>query len=83
MTGQDETDGARARAEVPSDSVRYIDRKGIHWKVWERDTRNDPGARAPSCLIFVCDDVIRRVWTYPAAWRELGPDSLAELSWSG
>ena len=82
MTAHDEPDRARVRADAPLDTVRFMDSSGVHWQVWERDTRNDPGAPAGACLIFVCDDVIRRAWIYPAAWRELGPEALAELSWS-
>ena len=60
----------------------FVDQRGVLWHVVERDARRDPGARADRCLVFDCADVCRRVWRYPAHWRELSPDELVALSWS-
>jgi hypothetical protein len=37
-----------------------------------------PGQR---CLIFASADAVRRVWSYPAEWRELSDAELEALSW--
>ncbi|MDB4898970.1 MAG: hypothetical protein JWN53_778 [Gemmatimonadetes bacterium] len=37
-----------------------------------------PGQR---CLIFASADTVRRVWSYPADWRELSDMKLEALSW--
>jgi hypothetical protein len=39
-----------------------------------------PGARAPRCLVFMSEAAVRRVWAYPATWRDLSPDALLALS---
>jgi hypothetical protein len=32
-------------------------------------------------LIFANAEVVRRVWDYPADWRELSADELLAVSW--
>lgn len=61
--------------------VDFVDAAQVRWRVTERDARDDPGARADSCLIFASGEVIRRVWHYPPTWRELPPAALVALSW--
>ena len=53
----------------------------VRWHVNEVDARRVPGARGARCLLFACDQVIRRVWRYPADWRSLDGPGLALLSW--
>ena len=62
--------------------VSFVDRNQVRWRVTERDARYDPGSRGHWCLIFACDDAVRRVWVYPARWRSLSPSELEVLSWS-
>src|SRR4051794_35182356 len=50
------------------------------WDVREADARDVPGARGPRCLIFESPEVVRRVWVFPANWRELDDDALWRYS---
>jgi hypothetical protein len=59
-------------------SIAVQDRAGVRWRVYERHTAAEPGARGPRCLIFDSEAVVRRVWDYPPNWWELsGPELLA------
>jgi len=60
---------------------RFTDDDGIEWTISERDARMVPGARGPRCLIFQSDEAVRRIWEYPAGWRDLLNPSLIALSW--
>jgi len=60
---------------------RFTDADGIEWIVSERDARNVPGALGAQCLIFHSSEAVRRVWVYPASWRELLTPGLIALSW--
>ena len=72
----------RARMIAPTeDYVDFRDSAMRRWRVTERDAANDPGARGTHCLIFACEEAVRRVWDYPSTWRDLSPEALAELSW--
>jgi len=64
------------------DPVNYTDAAFVAWRVIERDARGDPGHRADHCLIFSSAEVVRRVWGYPPAWRELSGAELEALSWT-
>lgn len=60
-------------------AVHFMDRKGVTWRVVERSTDDVPGARGPRCLIFLCEAVVRRVWSYPADWYALSASALEAL----
>ena len=60
-------------------AVHFVDREGVAWRVVERSTEDIPGARGPRCLIFLCEGIVRRVWTYPAAWHTLSAAALEAL----
>ena len=79
----DEVDAADSGDEASSrpEPIGFVDQQRVLWCVVERDARRDPGARASRCLIFSCQESIRRVWNYPANWRELGDADLEALSW--
>jgi hypothetical protein len=62
--------------------MTFLDETGLLWTVTERNAENVPGSRGPRCLIFASDEAVRRVWVYPAGWRDLLTTSLIELSWS-
>lgn len=64
-----------------SRGVTFIDDDGMLWTVTERDGHDVPGTHGTLCLIFASDDAVRRVWDYPAGWRELVTSELVELSW--
>lgn len=51
--------------------IAFLDRHGDSWRVTERDARHDPGCHADWCLVFSNENVVRRVWHYPAAWQQL------------
>lgn len=66
----------------PDGYVFFKDSHGALWEVHEvRTSAASPWARGEKCLLFTCRHVIRRVWHYPADWRELSPPELEELSW--
>lgn len=62
--------------------VSYVDEDNVLWIVTERDADDVPGSRGPRCLVFSSSEALRRVWRYPAAWRDLLTPSLIALSWS-
>jgi hypothetical protein len=63
-------------------SITFVDETGLLWTVTERDAENVPGSRGPRCLIFASTEAVRRIWVYPAGWRDLLTPSLIALSWS-
>ena len=65
-----------------SGGVHFLDNEAVLWTVTERDTHDLPGNRGARCLIFASPEAIRRVWEYPAAWRDLQTPGLIALSWS-
>ena len=64
------------------DALDYVDGEGTNWSVTEHDMREMVGARGLRCLVFASRYTFRRVWHFPAEWRSLPPDALAELSWA-
>ena len=77
VTRESGRDGASPQA------LPYVvrDASGIRWRVTEVCGDQVPGARGEACLVFECDTAIRRVWHYPAAWRDLPPTELILVSW--
>jgi hypothetical protein len=64
------------------DALGYVDEEGTQWSVTEHDMREVAGARGLRCLVFASRYAFRRVWHFPARWRDLPPAELAELSWA-
>jgi hypothetical protein len=63
-----------------SKSDERIIRRGAHeWRLREMNAGAVPGAHAARCLICESDDVVRRIWSYPDNWRELGDEDLLRL----
>ena len=62
--------------------VSFVDNEHVLWTVTERDVHDVPGNRDIRCLIFASAEAVRRVWEYPAGWRDLLTPSLIALSWS-
>jgi hypothetical protein len=60
----------------------FTDEDAMLWTVTEREGHAVPGSRGSRCLIFDSPEAVRRVWDYPAGWRDLLPPSLIALSWS-
>ena len=52
---------------------------GDRWMIAEIDARGIPGARRERCLICQSDQVVRRLWAYPADWHTLSDEALAAL----
>jgi hypothetical protein len=75
----------RAGGQEPSPAIGaqkgFTDDRGVEWTVTERDAQTVPGARGATCLIFHSSEVVRRVWEYPAGWRDLQTPDLIALSW--
>jgi hypothetical protein len=61
-------------------SPRRLYRDGTVWEVREREAHGIPGARGNACLIFEAPERIRRVWVFPASWRELDDSALWHLA---
>ena len=67
--------------EEPPPTVIVADADGMVWRVTEHDARLIPGRRGDHCLVFSCSLAVRRVWDYPAGWRDLPAAQLMEVSW--
>ena len=52
---------------------------GTRWRVREAAVHGVPGAEAATCLIFDGGTVCRRLWRYPARWRELADAALLAI----
>ena len=66
----------------PDGHVLFRDSHGGIWEVHEvLVAPSSPWARGDRCLLFRSPGTIRRVWNYPAEWRELAPPDLEALSW--
>lgn len=61
------------------DDIRRIYSDGIEWEIYEQDTTRTPGATHPKSLIFSSQDLVRRVWQYPADWLQLSDGELLTL----
>ena len=72
---------SKRRLVVLGSVVSYVDEDHILWCVEEHDARAVPGNRGERCLLFASEGVVRRVWEYPADWREFLPDALSAMSW--
>lgn len=53
---------------------------GLRWRVREVDARCVPAAQGDRCLIFDAESVVRRLWVYPAEWRQMPGDELLRLA---
>ena len=60
--------------------IEYFDKLDRLWRVSERDTSRDAGAKGDTCLVFSTSDNIRRVWSYPRSWKTLSGSQLETLS---
>jgi hypothetical protein len=56
----------------------FQDGNGMFWHVREVATLED-WARAPHCLVFEAESVVRRVWEYPLRWYALSDADLERL----
>ena len=75
------TPESKRRVVVLGSVVSYVDDDHILWYVEEHDGRAVPGSRGERCLLFASEGVVRRVWDYPADWRDLLPAALSAVSW--
>ncbi|HEX6052160.1 MAG TPA: hypothetical protein VFZ21_22995 [Gemmatimonadaceae bacterium] len=62
------------------DQIKFTAPDGTRWTVHEVSSSRDRPWAGKS-LIFVSDEGFRRVYNYPANWRDLAPDELYALSW--
>ena len=65
--------------ESNPDNIRRIYADGIEWEIYEQDTTRTPGATHSSSLIFSSQDLVRRLWQYPANWLQLSDRALLTL----
>lgn len=63
-----------------ADEVRFTAPDGTHWSVHEVSSSPTRPWSGRS-LIFVSEQGFRRVYKFPANWRELDADGLLALSW--
>jgi hypothetical protein len=61
-------------------SRSYYAADGSVWSVTEL-AGNVPGRPGQRCLVFASADAVRRVWNFPANWRDLTDADLESLSW--
>lgn len=66
-----------------TDAVAFTDADGRAWRVLEVACAHVPGARGPRCLVFFAEGIARRIWTYPADWRQLSSGALDRLGADG
>ena len=64
---------------VPQSPRVVTELQGVTWRIREMDSQRVPGAHGARCLIFDSDRACRRVWSYPANWRELSDVALLAL----
>ena len=76
------TSGGSKPLRTVGGGVSFVDNEDVLWTVTEHDASDVPGKRGARCLIFASPDAVRRVWEYPAGWRDLLTPSLIALSWS-
>ncbi len=71
------------RADVSSErqgaSRDVSDTQGKKWRVREMEMPESSGSAARKSLIALNEMVIRRFWSFPAAWRELSDAALLAL----
>jgi hypothetical protein len=65
---------------IPRPRRTFVDADGRAWTVREVDMAGFIWARAPFCLVFDTEGLVRRVWGYPADWAGLSPEALVTLS---
>jgi hypothetical protein len=61
--------------------VSFVAADGSRWTVREYTGQGAGLNGDGACLIFECDNAVRRVKTFPKNWGELGSDDLVTLSW--
>lgn len=70
-------DTVRDTRPASGSAPRQFLHEGVTWTARELEAEAVPGSRGARCLIFECEDAVRRLWVYPANWRQLD----AELLW--
>jgi hypothetical protein len=59
--------------------MRELFREGVRWSVHEASAARTPGAQAYRCLIFDSEGIVRRLWTFPENWDQLGDKEILRL----
>lgn len=62
------------------DAVRFTDGDGVAWRVVDYVAPDAPNERGAHSLIFLSESIVRRVWTFPADWRQLSAAALEALT---
>lgn len=70
------------RCEDRRDRRWFSAADGRRWTVRELSVGGAPWAQGPRCLVFEGEGRMRRVWDYPADWRDLSDPALEALSWN-
>jgi hypothetical protein len=61
------------------DAIRFTGADGVAWRIVERAAGHVPGSRGGTCLIYLSEGLVRRVWRFPPQWRTLPPAALDAL----
>jgi hypothetical protein len=71
---------ARAVPAPSPEPRRFVDHVARAWTVREVRAPDPRLAARPTCLVFETERLARRVWHFPANWRELSDGELESLS---
>ena len=63
-------------------SLSFNANDGVCWTVREYAAGGPMDNGSGRCLVFECDDAMRRVRRFPVDWRELSSAALYDLSWN-
>jgi len=61
------------------ESTRVIESERERWQFREIDSARTPGAPRPRSLVCEGSMIVRRLWQYPADWRQLPEAELLRL----
>lgn len=75
-----DADASRAPLWDAADALCFRDADGVAWRVVECEARHVPGACGDRCLVFLSENVVRRVWDFPRDWRTMPPQALDALT---
>jgi hypothetical protein len=77
-SGASGTDSPNEGAPASKDAKIFRDREGVTW--WVHEVAGEHlGYVGVTCLLVVSANELRRIWKYPADWRQLSAAELLAL----